>query len=82
MRAPTCPACGVPYRNHPGLNGTCKALVEALAELALRVAACPECGPQTTCDEDRCCPCGRDLIVFADRYSYELVRNGEAGPWR
>ncbi len=33
MTAPTCPACGVAYRDHKGLNGTCAALQRALAIL-------------------------------------------------
>ena len=41
------------------------------------VALCPACGETTTCDEDRCCPCGRDLLVFADRYSAELYQEGQ-----
>jgi hypothetical protein len=33
-----CQSCGVPYRDHLGLVGTCAALKEALAELADRKA--------------------------------------------
>lgn len=31
--APTCPACGVPYRDHLGLHGTCAALLSTQLEL-------------------------------------------------
>jgi len=34
MSAPTCPSCGVAYRVHLGLHGTCAQLVEARAALA------------------------------------------------
>jgi len=34
MTEPACPACGVPYREHLGLNGTCAALLQARLEAA------------------------------------------------
>lgn len=32
--APACPSCGVAYTDHPGLHGTCAALVAARAEIS------------------------------------------------
>ena len=59
-------------------------IVDAIAALraerdatAAHVAICPGCGEVETCDEDRCCSCGRDLLVFADRYSAELYQEGQ-----
>ena len=30
----SCPSCGIPYRDHMGLHGTCKQLIESQARLA------------------------------------------------
>lgn len=58
-------------KRHGAVSGERDALK---ADLALREAICPGCGPVSRCDEDRCCCfCGRDLIVVADKMSAELL---------
>jgi len=34
-----CPSCGIPYRDHMGLNGTCKQLIESQARLTSAMGA-------------------------------------------
>lgn len=64
-RGIACPQCMQPDcadPTHPG------------PEEVTPVGWCRECGEVDKCDEDRCClSCGTDLIVFADRYSFELA---------
>lgn len=45
MEDPKCPACGVAYKKHLGLHGTCEQLrivIEALRELCDFIDACDE----------------------------------------
>lgn len=60
-----CPQCMQPNCSDPTHPGP---------EEVIPVAWCRDCGEVDKCDEDRCClSCGTDLIVFADRYSFELM---------